>query len=517
MCALCLIVVSTSHSVLCLIHSSPQSAAPAAQKASHRDLGSSTSSSSASASHDDDSSRGASSSAAHDDDDDDEPDSETDERALGDLAKDFVTPAMSLLYTPGGSAHLVRRCMHRLVEIRVPARHLHSQNKLVCARAVWGTGTYTDDSDIVAMLVHTGAFPVELTAPAKLHGVSVFCKVLPALPFYEASTRFGMTSKAWPTAHSRASLQIARVEAIERADLLDPKAAGSSTSGSTLLRTMHVEADRHPQRDRTDSLAKTKRKLAAIMTCVHSSTNEPWLKCVFDLCRLSSSNIPFCIYDSCLQQFMHLFTYCALPFSFSPCAAAHRYHPSIVQDAGPDAESFTTARLRRESIVFETPSGARFEISRDPPSSSSSSMSDSAASSLSPAGFDSYRFAQIFPSGSPLPAPADGGGDDDKAAASTTTASAASKEPARKRGGRHAQKDSGAASSATASSLSSSSSSSSSSVAGAAPRVPAAEDARLLVLHRGLDWTDFSWGADSVVVCERPYVVHAIIFQRNTA
>lgn len=250
----------------------------AAQKASHRDLGSnSSSSSSASASHDDDSSRAdraGASSSAHDDDDVDEPDSETDERALADLAADFVTPAMALLYTPGGSAHLVRRCMHRLVEIRVPARHLHSQNKLVCARAVWGTGTYTDDSDVVAMLVHSGAFPVELTAPAKLHGVSVFCKVLPALPFYEGSTRFGMTSKAWPTAHSRASLQIARVEAIERADLLDPKAAGST------LRAMHVEADRHPQRDRTDSLAKTKRKLAAIMTCVHSSTNEPWLKCV---------------------------------------------------------------------------------------------------------------------------------------------------------------------------------------------------------------------------------------------
>jgi hypothetical protein len=190
-----------------------------------------------------------------------------------------------------------------------------------------------------------------------------------------------------------------------------------------------------------------------------------------------------------------------------------------VQDAGPDAESFTTARLRRESIVFETQNGARFEISRDPPSSASlTSMSDSGASSHShsPAGFDSYRFAQIFPSGSPLPAPAEGG-DDDKSGASSAAASAASKEPARKRGGRQAQKDSGAATSATAASSSSSSSSSSSAAAGAASRVPAAEDARLLVLHRGLDWTDFSWGTDSVVVCDRPYVVHAIIFQRNTA
>jgi hypothetical protein len=210
---------------------------------------------------------------------------------------------MALLYTPGGSAHLLRRCMHRLVEIRVPARHLHSQNKLVCARAVWGTGTYTDDSDVVAMLVHSGAFPVELTAPAKLHGVSVFCKVLPALPFYEGSTRFGMTSKAWPTAHSRASLQIARVEAIERADLLDPKAAGST------LRAMHVEADRHPQRDRTDSLAKTKRKLAAIMTCVHSSTNEPWLKCVLPRSRSRCQCIM--IVNAIFAQSRPLFTYCA--------------------------------------------------------------------------------------------------------------------------------------------------------------------------------------------------------------
>lgn len=100
---------------------------------------------------------------------------------------------MALLYAPNGSAHMLRRCVNRLVEIRVPARYLHSQH--LVKRALFGTDVYTDDSDVVAMLAHTGAFPMRLVAPTKLHGVSVFCRVLPAQQFYAGSVRCGVASK----------------------------------------------------------------------------------------------------------------------------------------------------------------------------------------------------------------------------------------------------------------------------------------------------------------------------------
>jgi hypothetical protein len=47
----------------------------------------------------------------------------------------------------------------------------------VVARQLWGSDVYSDDSDVVAILAHTGLFPVRQTAPTKLQGVSVFARV----------------------------------------------------------------------------------------------------------------------------------------------------------------------------------------------------------------------------------------------------------------------------------------------------------------------------------------------------
>lgn len=44
-----------------------------------------------------------------------------------------------------------------LVQIRIPSRYLNSaRNQNVAKRKIWGTDIYTDDSDIVAVLYHTG-------------------------------------------------------------------------------------------------------------------------------------------------------------------------------------------------------------------------------------------------------------------------------------------------------------------------------------------------------------------------
>ena len=47
----------------------------------------------------------------------------------------------------------------------------------VVARQLWGSDVYSDDSDVVAILAHTGLFPVRQSAPTKLQGVSVFARV----------------------------------------------------------------------------------------------------------------------------------------------------------------------------------------------------------------------------------------------------------------------------------------------------------------------------------------------------
>jgi hypothetical protein len=112
---------------------------------------------------------------------------------LSETVEDFESVALSLLYAPNGSAHMLRHCVNKLVEFRVPSKFICVQQH---KKALYGTDIYTDDSDIVAMLAHTGLFPVRLAAPAKLIGLSVFCKVLPAQSFYTGSTRNDVTSKA---------------------------------------------------------------------------------------------------------------------------------------------------------------------------------------------------------------------------------------------------------------------------------------------------------------------------------
>ncbi|KAI9333115.1 histone deacetylation protein Rxt3-domain-containing protein [Obelidium mucronatum] len=57
------------------------------------------------------------------------------------------------------------------LDIRIPAEHLsYTRNPAVQCRAVWGTDIYTDDSDIVAAIIHSGHYrPVD--GPAFKHHV----------------------------------------------------------------------------------------------------------------------------------------------------------------------------------------------------------------------------------------------------------------------------------------------------------------------------------------------------------
>jgi hypothetical protein len=42
--------------------------------------------------------------------------------------------------------------------VRIPAASVTSANRQVRARQLWGTDVYTDDSDLVAVLMHTGFY-----------------------------------------------------------------------------------------------------------------------------------------------------------------------------------------------------------------------------------------------------------------------------------------------------------------------------------------------------------------------
>ncbi|KAJ1929338.1 hypothetical protein IWQ60_001257 [Tieghemiomyces parasiticus] len=100
--------------------------------------------------------------------------------------------------------------------IRIPSRHLSWTNPQLLQRSVWGTGIYTDDSDVVAMLVHDGAItlprPVPSSDMAKGHttgtstpparrpaegGVLVGVEVGPKLVQYQGTERHEFRSRTW--------------------------------------------------------------------------------------------------------------------------------------------------------------------------------------------------------------------------------------------------------------------------------------------------------------------------------
>ncbi|CEP16313.1 hypothetical protein [Parasitella parasitica] len=144
-----------------------------------------------------------------------------------------------------------------LMEIRVPARFLTFDNLKVKRKALWGTDIYTDDSDIVAMAIHSGKYQPHFVEPAiqatdpfalavagrqkesieaarKLalsdkkytqhnqhsipdHDLKVTVRVLPALQYYSSSIRHKIKSREWGK-HDGMSLFVNKVEIIKRGE-----------------------------------------------------------------------------------------------------------------------------------------------------------------------------------------------------------------------------------------------------------------------------------------------------------
>lgn len=134
--------------------------------------------------------------------------------------------------------------------IRIPKLWLQDrERRMICREAfLWGSGIYTDDSDILAAAMHSGflksAPPENSDRPlldrivkdqnARIEGLIdvpdtplhpetgkdalITCLVLPGLEIYPSTTRYGTRSRQWPeeersgSAHDGASFAIIKVE-----------------------------------------------------------------------------------------------------------------------------------------------------------------------------------------------------------------------------------------------------------------------------------------------------------------
>lgn len=116
-----------------------------------------------------------------------------------------------------GAVHVYQPCvvlpelekkMNSLVEVLLPTKYLTCDTKQVQLRQLWGTDVYTDDSDLVAVLVHTGHVS-KLKTQAKTP-LLVSLRVCPGQASYTGSERNGLSSRDWEGKHPGVSIKVER-------------------------------------------------------------------------------------------------------------------------------------------------------------------------------------------------------------------------------------------------------------------------------------------------------------------
>ncbi|KAJ6806273.1 DNA ligase 1 [Iris pallida] len=83
------------------------------------------------------------------------------------------------------------------LEIRIPAEYVTSSNRQVRGAQLWGTDVYTNDSDLFAVLMHTGYCRPMSSPPAAIQELRATVLVLPPQEYYTSTLRNNVRSRAW--------------------------------------------------------------------------------------------------------------------------------------------------------------------------------------------------------------------------------------------------------------------------------------------------------------------------------
>lgn len=205
------------------------------------------------------------------------------------------------------------------LEIRIPAEHITTTNRQVRGSQLWGTDIYTDDSDLVAVLMHTGYYrPTATPPPPAIHELRATIRVLPPQDSYTSTLRNSVRSRAWGAA-SGCSYQVERCRIMKKGGgsiELEPCLMRNATVAPTLApatmeRTMTTRA--------AASSAYRQQRFVREVTIQYNLCNEPWMK----------------------------------------------YSLSIVADRGLKKSQYTSARLKKGEVLYVETHSNRYELSYD--------------------------------------------------------------------------------------------------------------------------------------------------------
>lgn len=101
----------------------------------------------------------------------------------------------SFLYKPLVPLPNLTPQLQGIIEIRIAKDYLCKSNKAYKQRNIWGSDTYTSDSDIVCILQHTSMYPINEVPPESIAGLSVYCRVAKGRNSYQSTLRNGIRSR----------------------------------------------------------------------------------------------------------------------------------------------------------------------------------------------------------------------------------------------------------------------------------------------------------------------------------
>ncbi|XP_057491869.1 uncharacterized protein LOC130777489 [Actinidia eriantha] len=202
------------------------------------------------------------------------------------------------------------------LEIRIPAEHVTATNRQVRGGQLWGTDVYTYDSDLVAVLMHTGYCRPAASPPLPaVQELQATVRVLPPQDCYTSTLRNNVRSRAWGAAIG-CSYRVERCCIVkEGGGTIDLEPCLTHTS--TLEPTLAPVAVEHTMTTRAAaSNALRQRRFVREVTIQYNLCNEPWIK----------------------------------------------YSLSIVADKGLKKPLYTSARLKKGEVLYLETHSHRYEL-----------------------------------------------------------------------------------------------------------------------------------------------------------
>ncbi|KAF8688759.1 hypothetical protein HU200_042238 [Digitaria exilis] len=164
------------------------------------------------------------------------------------------------------------------LEIRIPAEFVTSTNRQVKGAQLWGTDIYTNDSDLVAVLMHTGyCSPTSSPPPSAIQELRATVRVLPPQESYTSTLRNNVRSRAWG-AGIGCSFRIERCCIVKKGGGtidLEPRLSHTSAVEPTLA---PVAVERTMTTRAAASNALRQQRFVREVTIQYNLCNEPWLK-----------------------------------------------------------------------------------------------------------------------------------------------------------------------------------------------------------------------------------------------